>query len=180
MTTLRTIAVIGAGRAGREFALACARAGFAVVLEDVMPARLRQAREQLAAIGADVRLVSTVEDAVRDAEIAVDFVPDELESKLEIWSLIDRMAPPRTVLCTPSDVLSVTDLASCTYRADRCVMMRGEVRAGGAVRLLTPPEASDTTSECASSLLTALGCRVSSERDPDLPMLLRNMRAGAL
>ena len=28
----------------------------------------------------------TVEDAVRDADLAVDFVPDELESKLEIFS----------------------------------------------------------------------------------------------
>ncbi len=72
-----------------------------------------------------VLLVATVEDAVRDADVVVDFVPDELESKLEIWSLIDRMAPPKTVMCTPSETLSITDLASCTYRADRCVMVRG-------------------------------------------------------
>ena len=178
--TIKTVAVIGAGRAGREFAAACASAGFAVVLEDVMPARLRQAQEQFATVGANVRLVSTVEDAVREAEIAVDFVPDELESKLEIWSLIDRMAPPRTVLCTPSDVLSVTDLASCTYRADRCVMMRGDLRVGGAVRLLLPREVSATTSESALEMLRALGCNASTERDPDLPMLLRNMRAATL
>ena len=177
---LGTVAVIGAGRAGREFAAACAVAGFAVVLEDVMPARLRQAQEQFLALGASVRLVSTVEDAVRDAEIAVDFVPDELESKLEIWSLIDRMAPPRTVLCTPSDVLSVTDLASCTYRADRCVMMRGDLCAGSIVRLLVPREASPGTRQCVTDLLTALGCVVSPEDDPDLPMLLKNMRAAEL
>jgi 3-hydroxybutyryl-CoA dehydrogenase len=34
---VRTVAVIGAGAAGRAFALRCAGAGFAVVLEDVMP-----------------------------------------------------------------------------------------------------------------------------------------------
>ena len=71
---------------------------------------------------------STVEDAVRDADLAVDFVPDELESKLEIFSLLDRMAPPRTILCTPTNALSITDLASCTYRAERCVGLRGDVR----------------------------------------------------
>ena len=43
-----------------------------------------------------------MEDAVREADVAVDFVPDELESKLEIFSMIDRMAPPKTLLCTPS------------------------------------------------------------------------------
>jgi len=31
------------------------------------------------------------------------------------------MAPPRTVLATPTVNLSIGDLASCTYRADRCV-----------------------------------------------------------
>ena len=40
---IRTIAVIGAGTAGRSFALAAACAGFHVVLEDVMPANLRRA-----------------------------------------------------------------------------------------------------------------------------------------
>jgi 3-hydroxybutyryl-CoA dehydrogenase len=49
-----------------------------------------------------LRVATTVEDAVRDADLAIDFVPDELESKLEIFSLLDRMAPPRTILCTPN------------------------------------------------------------------------------
>ena len=61
------------------------------------------------------------------ADVAVDFVPDELESKLEIFSLLDRMAPPKTILCTPSDALSITDLASCVYRPERCVAVRGEL-----------------------------------------------------
>jgi 3-hydroxybutyryl-CoA dehydrogenase len=63
---------------------------------------------------------------VQDADLAIDFVPDELESKLEIFSLLDRMAPPRTILCTPTEMLSITDLASCTYRAERCVGLRGD------------------------------------------------------
>ena len=40
------VAVIGAGQAGRSFALACAAAGFYVVLEDVMPANLRKAEAE--------------------------------------------------------------------------------------------------------------------------------------
>lgn len=172
------IAVIGAGAAGREFAAACAGAGFAVVLEDVMPEKLRRAGEAFASLQVAVELVRTVEDAVRDADVAVDFVPDELESKLEIWSMIDRMAPPKTVMCTPSEALSITDLASCTYRADRCCMVRG--MSAKDVRLISAPGTSETTRGLVAELFWGLGCKVGFEDDPDLPMLLKNMNAASL
>lgn len=127
------IAVIGAGVAGRQFALRCVRSGFAVALEDVMPEKLRRAQdlygETANRTAGLLRFATEVEDAVADADIAIDFVPDELESKLEIFSLLDRMAPPRTILLTPTDVLSISDLASCTYRAERCVGVRGGLSA---------------------------------------------------
>ena len=101
---IRKVAIIGAGVAGRSFALACAAAGFVVILEDVMPSNLRRAEQEyteagISATNGTFQLASTVEEPVREADIAVDFVPDELESKLEIFSMIDRMAPPKTILC---------------------------------------------------------------------------------
>ncbi len=132
-----TVAIIGAGPLGRRLALEAVRAGFRVVLEDVMPSTLRHAEESLreelnAAAMPLVRFAATVEDAVREADLAVDCVPDELESKLEIFSLMDRMAPPRTVFVTPTRNLSIADLASCTYRPGRCVGVA--VDAAGLVR----------------------------------------------
>jgi 3-hydroxybutyryl-CoA dehydrogenase len=174
------IAVIGAGVQGRAFALACARAGHAVVLEDVMPHKLRQAGLELAGLDAAVQFAGTVEDAVADADCVADFVPDELESKLEIWALIDRMAPPRSVLCTLSEVLSITDLASCTYRADRCVMVRGTLHAGEPIRILAAKTTSAQTVELTRVLFASLGEAVTVEADPDLPQLLKNMNAAAL
>lgn len=120
-----TVAIIGAGPLGRRLALQSAQVGFRVALEDVMPASLRHAEETLReALGPSampqVRFATTVEDAVRDADLAIDCVPDELESKLEIFSLLDRMAPPRTIFLTPT-TLSIADLARCTYRPDRCI-----------------------------------------------------------
>jgi len=120
------IAIIGAGPLGRRLAFHAARSGFRVFLEDVMPANLRHAEEALRLeLGPSgmplVSFATTVEDAVREADLAIDCVPDELESKLEIFSLLDRMAPPRTVFATPTIDLSIADLASCTYRADQCV-----------------------------------------------------------
>src|SRR5580658_2235458 len=91
---LTTVAIIGAGPLGRWLALSAARAGFRVLLEDVMPANLHHAQEALrAGLGSEslpnVAFVSTIEDAVREADLAIDCVPDELESKLEILWLLD-------------------------------------------------------------------------------------------
>ena len=121
-----TVAIIGAGPLGRRLALHAARAGFRVILEDVMPSSLRHAEEALReGLGPEamplVSFARTVEEAVREADLAIDCVPDELESKLEIFSLLDRMAPPRTVFATPTTNLSIADLASCTYRPSQCV-----------------------------------------------------------
>ena len=185
---IRTVAVIGAGVAGRSFALACAGAGFHVVLEDVMPANLRKAESDYADLTARgtagrLELASTVEDAVREADVAVDFVPDELESKLEIFSMIDRMAPPKTILCTPSYALSITDLASCVYRPERCVAVRGNLSGGlmgdaaavpPVVRLLYPAAASEVTLTAVDKFLQALGVEVRREADPEVPLLMKN------
>jgi 3-hydroxybutyryl-CoA dehydrogenase len=181
---IRTVAIIGAGVAGRSFALACAAAGFHVVLEDVMPANLRKAEADYADLTqrgtvGRLELAMTVEDAVREADVAVDFVPDELESKLEIFSMIDRMAPPKTILCTPSYTLSVTDLASCVYRPERCVAVRGNLLCGGAsvapvVRLLYPAAAAESTLTAVGKFLQALGVEARPEADPEVPLLMKN------
>jgi 3-hydroxybutyryl-CoA dehydrogenase len=175
---IRTVAVIGAGKAGRSFALSCAAAGFHVVLEDVMPANLRQAEAdfsdmRLKAPPGTLELAGTVEDAVQSADIAIDFVPDELESKLEILSLVDRMAPPRTIICTPSDTISITDLASCTYRTDRCLAVRGIF--GQTIRILYPASADKAVLSASEDFFAALGSVVTIEADPDLPMLMKNI-----
>src|SRR5580704_1987077 len=169
---IRTVAVIGAGVAGRGFALACAAAGFDVVLEDVMPANLRRAEAEYSDLSARVvagslELASTVEDAVREADVAVDFVPDELESKLEIFSMIDRMAPPKTILCTPSFALSITDLASCVYRPDRCFAIRGDLTDKTAeIRLLHPANACKLMLAETEDFFRALGVKVITAPDP--------------
>jgi 3-hydroxybutyryl-CoA dehydrogenase len=147
------VAIIGAGPLGRWLAHAAARAGYAVLLEDVMPANLHHAQEYLRqqlgpAALPNVTFVSTIEEAVREADLAIDCVPDELESKLEIFCLLDRMAPPRTVLMTPTKKMSIADLASCTYRAEKCLALVADAQEltgakleeGEEILLRTPPQ----------------------------------------
>jgi 3-hydroxybutyryl-CoA dehydrogenase len=76
-----------------------------------------------------IEFVSTIEDAVREADLVIDCVPDEIESKLEIFFLLDRMAPPRAVLATPTTRQSIADLASCTYRPGQCIAIVSEASA---------------------------------------------------
>jgi 3-hydroxybutyryl-CoA dehydrogenase len=136
------IAVLGAGSLGWMLAAHTAHAGFLTALEDLFPSNLERAQSgirkhlleptnshgvsaaEVEAALARITFVSTIEGAVREADLALDCVPDELESKLEIFSLLDRMAPPRTIFCTPTRALGIADIASCTYRADRCVAVR--------------------------------------------------------
>ena len=170
------LAVIGAGHSGRGFALLCLMRGHHVTLEDVMPAKLRSAAQEFQELVSaeemgQLDLVTTVEDAVRDADIAIDFVPDELESKLEIFSMIDRMAPPKTILLTPSNALSIADLASCTYRPRRCFALSGlstpvavelpgaavELRPSAAVELQHPADPDSGALATVASLLESLG-----------------------
>ncbi|MGB6194575.1 MAG: 3-hydroxyacyl-CoA dehydrogenase NAD-binding domain-containing protein [Terracidiphilus sp.] len=181
-----TVAIIGAGPLGRWLALAAARAGFRVLLEDVMPANLRHAREAIrqslgpaalepsTPVGPGVSFVGTIEDAVRNADLAIDCVPDELESKLEIFCLLDRMAPPRTVLATPTTRLSIADLAACTYRPDKCVAIaaeasdlaeRGPESASRAILIRTPPLASPATVDLVRTFWQRLGLDPRFERD---------------
>ena len=162
---LRRIAVIGAGTAGRDFALRSVRAGFDVVLEDVMPSRLRSAHHAIASetLTGALHLASTVEEAVRDADLAIDFVPDELESKLEIFSMLDRMAPPRTILCTPTTALSIADLASCTYRPHLCFGLR--FPAADSAELIHTSRSSAESLSAVATWLTAIGFAVTPLRD---------------
>ena len=80
----------------------------------------------------------------------LDSVPDELESKLEIFSMVDRMAPPHTILLTPTALHSIADLASCTYRGERCfsfTVPAGLMDAGVKAGTLTVTQTAETAAE---------------------------------
>ena len=142
MAEIQTIAVIGAGAVGRGIAFAAALAGYRTILEDILPSSLRTAaaelREHLAraadlgtvtkpeALAAFNRLeyASTVEHAAREADLVIEAVPDELESKTEIFILLDKICRPQTILVSNTAALSLTEIASVTYRAHRIAGMR--------------------------------------------------------
>jgi 3-hydroxybutyryl-CoA dehydrogenase len=141
MAQVNTIAVIGAGIMGRGIAHAAAVGGYRTILEDLLPAALRKAETEIRAnldkaveLGkvtandADsafqrIEFAGSVEQAAREADLIIEAVPEELESKIEIFTLLDKLCRPSTILASNTSSLSVTEIASVTYRARKCVGM---------------------------------------------------------
>ena len=142
MTEVRTIAVIGAGMMGRGIAHAAALGGYHTILEDLFPNALRQAGTEIRAqldravevgqtdaAAADaafsrIEYAGSVDEAARQADLVIEAVPDEMESKLEIFIMLDKFCRPATLLAANTSWLSVTEIASATYRAKQCAGMR--------------------------------------------------------
>ncbi|HEX4784076.1 MAG TPA: 3-hydroxyacyl-CoA dehydrogenase NAD-binding domain-containing protein [Candidatus Sulfotelmatobacter sp.] len=138
---VQTIAVIGAGIMGRGIAHAAALGGYRTILEDLLPGALRKAETEIRAnldkaveLGkvtapdADsafrrLQFAGSVEESAREADLVIEAVPEEMESKIEIFTLLDKICRPTTMLASNTSSLSVTEIASVTYRAKKCVGM---------------------------------------------------------
>ena len=76
--------------------------------------------------------------------------------------MVDRMAPPKTIICMPTRVLSISDLAACTYRADRCIAVR---LLEDESALITGRQTSSETVHMLERFFTSLGYLVSVTQD---------------
>jgi 3-hydroxybutyryl-CoA dehydrogenase len=142
VVTVESIAVIGAHVVGRQFARAAALAGYAVVFEDVsremldrgiswISASLEESvgRGEMSAperIAALARIVpaNTVEPAIRDVDLIIEAVPEELEMKLELFTIFDKFAKPGAIFVSTTKTMSVLDLSDVTVCRERCMGMR--------------------------------------------------------
>lgn len=180
MSEVRTVAVIGAGIMGRGIAYAAALGGYRTILEDLLPSALRKAETEIRAnldqavelgkvepADADaafsrLQYAESMDQAARDADLVIEAVPDEMESKVEIFTMLDKICRPATILVSNTSSFSVTEIASVTYRAKKCVGMRflNPVRTMKLLEIVRALETDDDTLAAAVEVGRRMGKQV--------------------
>ena len=162
---IKTIGVIGAGTMGRGIAYAAVLGGYRTVLEDVSPemrergtafisqtledrvVRGEVTPEQKEKVLANLSTARSVEDVCREADMLIEATPEEMEVKLEIFTIFDKFAKPGAILASNTSSLSITEMASITFRADDCIGMHflDPVPKMKLLEIVRAPETSEAT-----------------------------------
>ncbi|MDN5698209.1 MAG: 3-hydroxyacyl-CoA dehydrogenase NAD-binding domain-containing protein [Rubrobacter sp.] len=171
------IAVVGAGTMGAGIAQSAATGGFEVALREVDEERLSAARreierrleresekERLSRDEADAALArigyfTSLAECVEGADLVVEAVPEQMELKVEIFSELDELCAPKTVLATNTSTMSPTEIAASTNRADRCIAMHffNPVPRMKLVELVRGLDTSDETTGTARGVAESMG-----------------------
>ncbi|WP_405490081.1 3-hydroxyacyl-CoA dehydrogenase [Nocardia sp. NBC_00511] len=135
---IRRVTVLGTGVLGSQIAFQSAFRGFDVTAYDISADALSAARgrlDKLAAIyrdqvpgggdgkaeatAAGIALNSDLGEAVRDADLVIEAVPEVLTIKRDTYEKLGELAPERTIFATNSSTLLPSDIKDFTGRPDR-------------------------------------------------------------
>jgi 3-hydroxyacyl-CoA dehydrogenase len=154
---ISTIGVIGAGPTGRAVAALAAQAGYRTILEAVSQEFLDDAiadirdnilePQQRDRAFANLVTSRSIEDVCREADLLIESAQEELEVKLEIFTLFDKFAKPAAILASTSELIAITDLSEITFRGENCVGLRftNPHQRSGPLEIIRTAETSDAT-----------------------------------
>ncbi len=138
MTTIRSVAILGAGQMGAGIAQAVAAGGYDVLLYDAVPERVPQARGAIAAsltrqVARDltsqsdadatlsrIRPAKSLAEAAKADLVIEAAVEDEAVKKAILADLVPHLGP-QTLLASNTSSISITRLASATDRPERFI-----------------------------------------------------------
>lgn len=144
MVEVRRVAVVGFGTMGSGIAQVFAQAGFSVVAVDVSEEVLRRGleniwsgpfglkkavergrltEEQAQEAFSRIKTATSLPEAVKDADLVIEAVFEDLEVKRKVFTEVDSHAPPHAILASNTSTLSITALAAVTRRPERVVGM---------------------------------------------------------
>lgn len=134
---IRQVAVIGTGTMGRGIAYLAALAGYDTVIHDVDAGALDAAKANIEstlrkgvekgkveaasaeAASKRIQLANDLEPAVRDADLIIEAVPEDLDLKKNLLSQADVFCGEETILASNTSSISITELAGSVERRDR-------------------------------------------------------------
>jgi len=137
---IQKIGVIGAGQMGNGIAQVAACAGYDVVMVDIKDEYVEKglgtiqfslgklvSKERMSQEDADAALARIVtgtdRQACADCDLVVEAVPEILELKTSIFSELDSICKPETILASNTSSISITTIAESTSRQDKVIGM---------------------------------------------------------
>ena len=136
---VKNITVLGSGVMGHGIAQVSATAGYNVVLRDIKQEFLDKAMEKIKwsldklvskekisreegdAIFARITPVVDLADAVRNAELVIEVVPEIMELKKTVYAELDKVAGPEVVFASNTSTLPITEIANTTSRPEKFI-----------------------------------------------------------
>lgn len=135
---IRTVTVLGTGVLGSQIAFQTAFSGFTVTAYDIDDKALAAAKERLGKLAAvyatqvpgggdgkaeqtaaGITLSSDLAQAVQDADLVIEAIPEVLSIKQDTYEKLGKLAPERTIFATNSSTLLPSDLKDFTGRPDK-------------------------------------------------------------
>lgn len=175
--SIRNVAVIGAGTMGAGIAQICAQAGWKTSLYDAFPDGLQRGMERIDAFWdkgitrgktsleqkvewqKNLHAVSDMAQAVGNADLVIEAVPELPELKQKVFEEIDKYAPSHAVLGTNTSSLSIADIANATARPEQVIGMHffNPVPIMKLLELVRHDSTSEATIDLAQSAGEAMG-----------------------
>jgi 3-hydroxybutyryl-CoA dehydrogenase len=135
---IKKVGVLGCGLMGSGIAQTAAAAGFPTVVREIAEPLLEKGQAgiqkslarllekgKLTAASREQALarLSFVTDlaALRDSDIVIEAVTEDLELKNHLWRELDGICPPHTIFASNTSSLTIAAMAAATSRPDRFV-----------------------------------------------------------
>jgi 3-hydroxybutyryl-CoA dehydrogenase len=182
--TINKIGVVGAGTMGNGIAHVCALSGDDIFLTDVSQEILdkamaaieknmeRQVKKEIIGRGDMDKALSRIKtstdmESVKGAQVVVEAATEDLDLKKKLFTQLDELCPPETILASNTSSLSITELAAATKRPDKVMGMHfmNPVPVMKLVELIRGLATSDETFQTIQELTKKLGKTPVAVRD---------------
>ncbi len=107
-----------------------------------------------------VNTVSVMADALKNADLVIEAVPENLELKRKVFQQMDELAPPRAILATNSSTIPVSRIEDATGRPEKCLNLHFYTPVTGLnmVDIMGGSQTTPETMAAGKRWLSAIGC----------------------